>query len=336
MQLNLSNIHYCYPQANKAILHGVTVTFPLGWTGVVGDNGCGKTTLARIACGLLEPDSGSVGPSLACAYCIQDATTPPPGLEDFALSYDGRAIRLRRELNLEDDWPWRYETLSCGQQKRLQVACALWTEPDVLVMDEPANHVDASTRDTIARALEEFMGIGILISHDRALLDRLCSQCLFMTGCGAVMRPGGYSQASGQAELEREAATRVREEARLEKRCIEREAQRRREVADRKEAGRSLRGIDKHDSDARHKKRLAVVSGTDGIAARQAGSWMPGASAWRNSLRTHASRNAMTPTSGSRQCQAGVPFWCACQRPSCPWASDASRCLRSSLSEMTT
>ena len=271
MQLNLSNIHYRYPQAAEPILCGVTATFPQGWTGVVGDNGCGKTTLARIACGLLEPDSGGVGPSLVCAYCIQDATTPPPSLEDFALSYDGRAIRLRRELNLEDDWPWRYETLSGGQQKRLQVACALWPGPDVLVMDEPTNHVDASTRDTIARALEEFTGIGILISHDRALLDRLCSQCLFMTERGAVMRPGGYSQASAQAALEREAATRAREEARREKRRIEREAQRRREVADRKEAGKSLRGIDKHDSDARHKKRLAVVSGTDGIAAKQAG-----------------------------------------------------------------
>lgn len=199
MQLNLSNIHFCYPQAAEPILCGVTATFPQGWTGIVGDNGCGKTTLARIACGLLEPDSGSVGPSLVCAYCIQDATMPPPALEDFAMSYDGRAIRLRRELNLEDDWPWRYETLSGGQQKRLQVACTLWTEPDVLVMDEPTNHVDASTRDTIARALEEFAGIGILISHDRELLDRLCSQCLFMGASGTVMRPGGYTQASGQA-----------------------------------------------------------------------------------------------------------------------------------------
>ncbi len=271
MQLNLSNIAYCYPQATEPILRGITVTFPQGWTGVVGDNGCGKTTLARIACGIVAPDTGAVGPALVSAYCAQDATNPPHNLQDFALAYDGLAMRLQQALALEDDWPWRYSTLSGGQQKRLQIACALWTEPDVLVMDEPTNHVDATTREEIIHALASFDGIGILISHDRALLDGLCDQCLFMGNGSVTMRPGSYSQASGQATLERESAVRAREEARREKRRIEREAQRRRESAAQKEAGKSLRGIGKHDGDARHKKRLAIVSGTDGIAARQAG-----------------------------------------------------------------
>ena len=270
MQLNLSNIEYCYPQAQAPILHGVTVAFPQGWTGVVGDNGCGKSTLARVACGLIVPDVGSVGPTLVSTYCPQDATNPPDNLEDFAAAYDSRAMRLRQTLALEDDWSWRYGTLSGGQQKRLQVACALWSDPDVLVMDEPTNHVDATTRDKIFHALTGFGGIGILISHDRALLDGLCSQCLFMGPGVATMRPGGYTQASGQATLERESSVRAREDMRREKRRIEREAQRRREAAARKEGKKSLRGIDKHDSDARHKKRLAIVWGTDGIAAKQA------------------------------------------------------------------
>lgn len=271
MQLNLSNIAYCYPLAQAPILHGITAAFPQGWTGIVGDNGCGKTTLARIACRLLEPDAGSVGPSLVSAYCAQDATNPPDNLEDFATAYDRRAARLRETLALEDDWPWRYGTLSGGQQKRLQIACALWQEPDVLVMDEPTNHVDAATRDEIFRALEAFDGIGILISHDRALLDGLCGQCLFMTEGAATMRPGGYTQASGQATLERESSVRAREDARREKKRIERETQRRRELAARKEGKKSLAGIDKHDSDARRKKRVAIFSGTDSIAAKQAG-----------------------------------------------------------------
>lgn len=271
MQLNLSNIEYCYPQAAEPILRGVTATFPQGWTGVVGDNGCGKTTLARIACGLIQPDAGSVMPALVSAYCAQDATNPPDNLQDFALAYDGLAMRLKQALSLEDDWPWRYDTLSGGQQKRLQVACALWAEPDVLVMDEPTNHVDATTREEVFRALEGFGGVGILISHDRTLLDALCDQCLFMESGAATMRPGGYSQASGQAALERESSVRAREDARREQRRIEREAQRRREAANRKEGQKSLHGISKHDGDARHKKRLAIVHGTDGIAARQAG-----------------------------------------------------------------
>ncbi len=271
MQLNLSNIEYCYPLAEEPILRGITVTFPQGWTGVVGDNGCGKTTLARIACGRIVPDAGSVGPALASSYCPQDATLRPADLDDFAAAYDGRAVRLRRELGIEDDWPWRFETLSGGQQKRLQVACALWPAPDLLVMDEPTNHVDATTRAAIARALAGFAGVGILISHDRALLDALCGQCLFMSEGSAVTRPGGYTKASGQEGLERAASLHAHEEARREMKRIEREAQRRREEAARKEGKKSLKGIAKHDSDARRKKRLAIVTGTDGIAAKQAG-----------------------------------------------------------------
>ena len=271
MQLNLSNIEYAYPQAAEPILCGVTAAFPRGWTGVVGDNGCGKTTLARIACGIIEPDAGTVSPKLVSAHCAQDATMPPANLREFAVAFDRLAIRLRAGLALGDDWPWRYEALSGGQQKRLQVACALWGEPDLLVMDEPTNHVDAATRAAIERALSGFAGIGILISHDRALLDALCEQCLFMGEGGAVMRPGGYSAASGQASIERDSAVRERERLRGERRLLEREAQRRREAAEQKESGGSLRGIGKHDGDARFKKRAAIVSGTDGIAAKQAG-----------------------------------------------------------------
>lgn len=268
MQLNLLNVTYTYPAAVQPAIHGVSATFSQGWTGIVGDNGGGKTTLACIACGLLPPDAGSVAPVLVARYCAQDASEPPENLEEFALSYDGLAIRLRRVLSVGDDWPWRYDTLSGGQQKRLQVACALWAAPDVLAMDEPTNHVDAATRSAIADALARFGGIGLLVSHDRALLDALCSQCLFVTDGSAVMRPGGYSQASSQVALERSSAMHARESARKETARIEREARRRREKASRAAGKRSLRGIDKHDSDARHKKRVAVVSGQDGKAGR--------------------------------------------------------------------
>ena len=82
----------------------------------------GKTTLALIACGMLIPDSGSVSTMPLSQYCAQSPNHPPGNLEDFALSYDDAAMRLRRDLSLDDEWAWRYETLSSGQQKRLQVS----------------------------------------------------------------------------------------------------------------------------------------------------------------------------------------------------------------------
>ena len=268
MQLNLSNITFTYPAASEPALRDVTVTFPTGWTGIVGDNGGGKTTLALVACGILQPEVGSVSPALVTCYCAQDVTTPPDNLTDFALAYDGDALRLRRDLLIDDDWAWRYNTLSGGQQKRLQVACALWARPDVLAMDEPTNHVDASTRRTIANVLASFKGVGLLVSHDRELLDGLCAQCLFVSNGQVTKRPGGYTQASGQAQLERESAIHAREMARREKARLEREAQRRRDEASRIASRRSGRGLASGDSDARAKKSLYIVSGQDGKVAR--------------------------------------------------------------------
>ena len=54
MQLALSRVTYTHPAAQDPILNNVTIAFPQGWTGLLGDNGCGKSTLARIACGLSE------------------------------------------------------------------------------------------------------------------------------------------------------------------------------------------------------------------------------------------------------------------------------------------
>ena len=78
-----------------------------------------------------------VSPSFSRHIVLQKCNGGPSYSFDFAVAYDEVTIKLRRELLLEEDWPLRFETLSCGQQKRLQVACALWPSPDVLVLDEP-------------------------------------------------------------------------------------------------------------------------------------------------------------------------------------------------------
>lgn len=268
MQLSLQHLTYTYPTCVDSVLRDVSATLPCGWTGLVGDNGCGKSTFARIACGRLAPDRGTVAPRLFSVYCEQDASAEPDALYDFAAAYDRDAVVLRRDLGVEDDWPWRYDTLSCGQQKRLQVACALWQRPDLLVMDEPTNHVDAPTREAIAAALARFKGVGLLISHDRALLDALCVQCLFMAEGRLTVRPGGYSQGRGQGELERKAALRQREQAKREKKRLAGEAQRRREEASRAAGMRSCRNLDPKDHSGKERVKLAVYTGKDGVAGK--------------------------------------------------------------------
>ena len=271
MQLNLSNIHYSYAGSSREVLHGVTLSLPTGWTGVVGDNGCGKSTLARIATGALQPTAGSVGPSgLVAAYCEQDSALAPAGLLDFAAAWDRNAARLRDELGIGDDWAWRFDELSSGQQKRLQVAVALWSRPDVLVMDEPTNHLDARTRQAVLLALRSFSGVGILISHDRDLLDALVERCVSFEGGEVVVWPGNYSHTFEQRQRESAAAADAQARARREERRLMAERQRRVEAASRADGLRSRRGLDLHDHDAREKIGRAIVSGKDGRATHLA------------------------------------------------------------------
>ena len=170
MQLNLLNISYTYEGAASPTLDCVSVTFPQGWTGIIGDNGCGKSTLARVATGLIVPDEGSVAPTLFAAYCPQDTSIVPAELSDLATDWGSEALQIRDALGIEDAWLWDYERLSGGQKKRVQIACALWQRPDVLVLDEPTNHLDVGSIEALERALAAFPGAIILVTHDEQLL----------------------------------------------------------------------------------------------------------------------------------------------------------------------
>ena len=260
MQLNLTRINYTYPRAVSPTIDGVSATFPSGWTGIIGDNGCGKSTLARIAARIVVPDSGTVSPTLFSSYCQQDSTQESENLFGLASDWGKEAQRARTLLRIEDDWFWRYDTLSGGQQKRIQIACALYARPDVLVMDEPTNDLDGATRDIVREALASFEGIGILISHDRDLLDGLASQSLMCEDARWTMRPGGYSKACDQAASERASAIKEREKAAREAKRLKAEAQRRSEEAARQKGKRSKHGLSKGDSDARERIGRAIVS----------------------------------------------------------------------------
>ena len=268
MQLMLSGVTYAYPAALEPVINNLTITFPEGWTALLGDNGCGKTTLAKIACGLIEPDAGSLTRDLVCAYVAQDAIDPPEALADFALDYGRAARELRESFRIADDLPWRWDELSFGERKKLQVAVALWSRPDVLVADEPTNHLDADAREQLGAALARFRGIGILVSHDRELVDLLAARCASFEPGGIVVRPGGYSAAHAQAELERASVAAERQNAKRELARLAAEKDKRAHEAARADARRSKRNLDPRDRDARGRIDLAIFTGKDGQAGR--------------------------------------------------------------------
>lgn len=276
--LALSHITYTYSGAVEPVLHDASATFPTGWTGIVGDNGCGKSTLAHIACRLLKPDTGSVTGPTTCIYCEQNPSVPPNRLEEFACDYSAEAMNLRAGLNIKDDMPWRFPELSFGEQKKIQVAVALWNSADVLALDEPTNHVDARTRHELIRACAEYRGIGLVISHDRELLDALTQQCLYFEGAGhtgvarrLTMRVGGYTQGSTAAAVERRSAQHAREQAQREQKRLLTEQRAREAAATQTAKRRSAHNLDKHDSDGRAKRALAIFTGQDGKRAKLAG-----------------------------------------------------------------
>jgi ATPase subunit of ABC transporter with duplicated ATPase domains len=245
----------------------------------VGSNGSGKSTLLRLISGDMGEKggySGSISPPPQLAqgggspsYCAQGTEQLPVNAEDFSANWSAAAVRVREALGVNDDWLWRYETLSHGERKRLQLACALAAEPPLLALDEPTNHVDSATRQQIIRALADYDGVGLLVSHDRALLDALCSQCLFMRDGRGVLRPGNYSQGREQEQLERTARQRERKSAQAELAHLRIEQDRRAHQAARADVRRSKRHIDPKDHSAKARIDLARVSGQDGKAGKR-------------------------------------------------------------------
>ena len=170
------------------------------------------------------------------------------------------AHRLRQQLGIAPDWAHRWDTLSHGERKRAQLAVALHVDPVCLAVDEPTNHLDRPTRDLVWQALAAFKGIGLLVSHDRELLDGLCRQCLFLDSPAAVLRPGGYSQGARDSSQEAMAIRREQARAAREVARLRRERVIRREHEAKGERLRSKRGLARGDRDGRAKIDAARVA----------------------------------------------------------------------------
>jgi macrolide transport system ATP-binding/permease protein len=201
--LRLSNISYTYPGSLHQAVSSVSLNLGPGWTAFAGANGCGKTTLLKLASGLLKPDTGSVNFSGLAVYCPQRTDHPPDYMKEFLFDWSSDSIRLRDTLEIGDDWSDRWETLSYGERKRLQIAAALSVRPAVLALDEPFNHLDSAGRSLLMASMREYQSCGLLVSHDRYAMDTLCSSCVLFFPGGIELYRTGYTAAM-KADHERQ------------------------------------------------------------------------------------------------------------------------------------
>ncbi|MER7317102.1 ribosomal protection-like ABC-F family protein [Streptomyces albidoflavus] len=167
---------------------------------VTGPNGAGKTTLLRVVSGALAPDAGTVAraPGARIAHLAQElavAPAPVPLLTAYAAGRPGHpdeyaAELLELGLFREDDLTVPVPSLSAGQRRRLSLARLVSRPADLLVLDEPANHLSLTLVEEIEEALEAYAGAVVVVSHDRRFRERFSGRRLELAG-GRVTASSG-------------------------------------------------------------------------------------------------------------------------------------------------
>lgn len=176
--------------------------------GIVGPNGCGKSTLVKMLCGRLAPDSGFVekGETVKLGVFSQENEIGNgketvlefvKNIGEYVLTTQGRisASQMceRFLFNAKKQWT-AVEKLSGGEKRRLYLLSVLMTCPNVLVLDEPTNDLDIETLEILEDYLDQFAGIVIVVSHDRYFLDRVVDRIFSFEGDGNIFQyEGGFS-----------------------------------------------------------------------------------------------------------------------------------------------
>ncbi len=240
---------------NEPIFERLTLSFDPGWTGLVAPNGAGKTTLLRLITGELTPLSGRVRvtPPGDVAWCRQQSSEQREELQRFAADTSRPAQRWRGRLGVATDIE-RFAELSAGERKRWQLALVLASEPSVLLLDEPSNHLDAAARSLLVEALRCFEGVGILVSHDRALLDALTARTARILNRTIEVCPGNYGAAALDWQARQVATASARAVLKRDRQRVHQRADAQRRKAAGAERDRSNRRVmkDKKDHDARN------------------------------------------------------------------------------------
>lgn len=176
--------------------------------GIIGENGCGKSTLMNMIAGTLQPDSGSIvrGDTVKIGYFRQENELPDPGqtvlayvkdIGEYVRTTDGliTASQMCEKFLFDKRMQWaKIGNLSGGEKRRLYLLSVLMSAPNILLLDEPTNDLDIETLEIFEDYLDHFMGIIITVSHDRYFLDRVVSRIFAFEGDGTLVQyEGGFT-----------------------------------------------------------------------------------------------------------------------------------------------
>merc|ERR1711977_236233 len=203
--VQMTDVSFGYTK-DKPLLRNVDLDVQLdSRIGIVGPNGAGKTTVLKLLIGKLTPTQGliSQNPRLRIGFFAQhhvdalDLTTSAVGF--MAKNYPGKQDEeYRRHLGAFGITGMtglqKMELLSGGQKSRVAFACLSLTNPHILVLDEPSNHLDIEAMDALSTALRQFQGGVLMVSHDVTMLQTVCTS-LWVCDGGTVEKFPGDVQA---------------------------------------------------------------------------------------------------------------------------------------------
>ena len=185
--------------------------------GIIGPNGCGKTTLLKIINGIVRSDTGTVemGQTIRVGYFSQENEYMDDSekvidyvkeVGEYITTPEGKitASQMLENFLFDGAMQWsRIEKLSGGEKRRLYLLRVLMSSPNVLILDEPTNDLDIQTLTILEDYLDRFDGIIIIVSHDRYFLDRTVNRIFSFEGEGEIRQfEGGYSDYLIRKELE--------------------------------------------------------------------------------------------------------------------------------------